>query len=74
MIYMIGEPKFWRIFGIFSATTKEIIRDVRCECSEPGLSGSIAVPIVAAKARHEDGLMSREPQCGKEQLRDSTIT
>jgi hypothetical protein len=48
------------MFRKFSAVADKTIDDPLCECSESGLSKCIAIPVVAAKTRDENGLMSRK--------------
>jgi hypothetical protein len=60
MINMIREPKLWREFTKLSVAAKEVIGDPLSQHSQSGLSGGFAIPLIAAKPRHQNELVSGE--------------
>jgi hypothetical protein len=60
MINMIREPELWREFTKPSVAAEEVIGDPLSQHSQSGLSGGFAIPLIAAKPRHQNELMSGE--------------
>jgi len=74
VINMIREPEFWPKFGKLLAVAKKTIGDPRSEGGQSALSAGLATPVITAKARYEDRLMSGKAYRSEEQLRNLTIT
>jgi hypothetical protein len=58
---MIREPEFWRKLRKLLAVAEKTVGDPLSEYSQSGLSEAIAIPLIAAKTRDQNGVMSGKP-------------